>query len=143
MEEKMNAAGALVAPLLSTNPGVGLKTCPVGSEGEPGRVTRTVGTLAAVVLPGAEVYSVAVSVPLLADHRGVVGPRARPQGLTRSRSTSAAPTVGRSETRLTWLTARSSPRRWSPWGSWSLRSARPAPGVATTRPPARVRAARR
>src|SRR4051794_7434329 len=106
----MKAAGALVVPLSSTNPVVGLNTWPVGSDGAPGRVTRTVGTLVAVVLPAAEEYSVAVSVPLFADHSGVVGPSASPHGLTRSESTRDAPTVERSETRLTWLTA-SSPGR--------------------------------
>src|SRR4029077_1201871 len=87
IEEKMKAAGALVVPLLSTKPVVGLKTWPVGSEGPPGRVTRTVGTLVAVVLPAGDVYRVAVSVPLFADHSGVVGPSASPHGLTRSGST--------------------------------------------------------
>src|SRR3954454_3251587 len=103
----MKAAGALVVPLLSTNPLVLLKTWPVGSDGAPGRVTRTAEILAAAVVPGAEEYKVAVSVPLFADHSGVVGPRASPHGLTRSGSTTDAPTVERSETRLTWLTANS------------------------------------
>ena len=59
--------------------------------------------VAAVVEPGADEYSVDVDVPLLDDHSGVVAPRERPHGLTRSSSCSEALPCW-SETRLTCCT---------------------------------------
>ncbi len=63
-------------PLVSTNPVPGLLTCPVGT----GIVTRTVGTLVAVVEPGADEYRVADDVPLFDDHSGVVATEGSPTG---------------------------------------------------------------
>src|SRR6266550_898414 len=97
---KMNAAGALVVPLLSTNPLPELLTCPVGT----GTLTRTAWTFVAVVAAGSDLYSVDDDVPLLDTHSGVVAPRLRPQAFTRSVSWSAALPAW-SETRSTSCTA--------------------------------------
>ena len=52
----MNAAGALTVPLLRTNPVPVLFTWPVRPATEPAMVTRTVGTLVTVAVPGGSVY---------------------------------------------------------------------------------------
>src|SRR4029450_7508996 len=115
-ESNRNSAGPLAAPAWTSNPGVGLKTCPVGAP--PGMFTTNGALLMGLPLtkPG---EMVALSVPLSATHTGVVGPAARPQGLTRSGSVSWARPgradagvprwgpvswhrPGRSETRLVW-----------------------------------------
>ena len=117
---KMNRAGALTVPLVSTNPVPGLLTCPVGT----GIVTRTVGTLVAVVEPGADEYSVDDDVPLFDTHSGVVAPRERPHGLTRSSSCSEALPAW-SETRLTCCTASGAWRDWCALAVAGLSRARP------------------
>jgi hypothetical protein len=51
----MNAAGALVVPLLTTNPVPVFATWPVGPATELPMVTRTVGTFVTVLEPGERV----------------------------------------------------------------------------------------
>src|SRR4029450_7213103 len=100
-ESNRNNAGPLAAPERTTNPGVGLNTCPVGAP--PGMFTTSGALLMGLPLtkPG---ELVALSVPFSATQAGVAGPAARPQGLTRSGSVSWA-RPGRSETRLVWGSA--------------------------------------
>jgi hypothetical protein len=60
---KMNAAGALLVPLLRTNPLPVFATWPVGPATEPPMVTRTVGTFVTVLEPGVRVKRVELFVP--------------------------------------------------------------------------------
>src|SRR5205807_532175 len=76
---KMKLAGALVVPLLRTNPVPGLFTCPVGDG-----IVGSIGNFAIVPEPGADEYSVDADVPLSDTHSGVVAPSERPHGFTRS-----------------------------------------------------------
>src|SRR6201992_860571 len=103
MVEKMNRAGALTPLRVFTKPVPPLATCPVGSSGVSGNVTRTAATFAATVADGATEESVATSEAVFADHNGDVGSSANPQGLTRSGSVMDA-LPGTSDTRFTWCT---------------------------------------
>src|SRR6476619_6900455 len=97
-ESKMNLAG--IGPMLvrSLNPFEALNTWPVGA---PIGTVNTSGAMLNGVPDVPPAYSVAVPVPLLATHSGVVGPAARPHGLTRLGSVSCA-RPGMSLTRLVW-----------------------------------------
>src|SRR5690348_6563872 len=125
----MNAAGALTVPLLRTNPVPGLATWPVGPATEPGRVTRTVVDLVAVLEPGARELRTELSVPWLEIHSGEVGDSEMPQGFFRSGSATGA-MPGISEARLTWFSFRS---RWDAW--WWPELANAVAGVATRASP--------
>jgi hypothetical protein len=97
-ESKMNLAGIRPMFVPSLKPFEALNTWPVGA---PIGTVNTSGTMPNGAPPVPPEYSVARPVPLSATHSGVVGPVARPHGLTRLGSVSCA-TPGRSLTRLVW-----------------------------------------
>src|SRR3954468_12063926 len=97
-ESKMNLAGTRPMLVRSLNPFEALNTWPVGA---PLGTVNTSGAMLNGVPAVPPAYSVARPVPLSATHSGVVGPAARPHGLTRLGSVSCA-TPGMSLTRLVW-----------------------------------------
>src|SRR3954468_2482615 len=97
-ESNRNRAGMGRALGRSLTPFEPLNTWPVGA---PIGTVNTSGTMLNGAPPVAPAYRVAVPVPLLATHSGVVGPAARPHGLTRLGSVSCA-RPGMSLTRLVW-----------------------------------------
>src|SRR4029450_12189947 len=74
-ESKMNNAGPLAVPERTTNPDVGVNTCPGGAP--PGMLT-TSGTFWMALPLTKPRYRVALSVPLSATHAGLLGLNARP-----------------------------------------------------------------
>ena len=97
-DAKMNRAGALVPPSLTSKSVVGLFTCPVGAPSE----IETVSATLVSGMPGvAPRYSVETSLPASETQTGDVGLKLMPQAFTRSGSWICA-TPGRFDTRFVW-----------------------------------------
>ena len=84
---KMNRAGPLPSELLTTKPVVVFETWP---DGGPAGMLTTSGTIAFGVTGGAPEMSVAVLVPALEIHSGLVGRNESPHGFTTCGSVSVA-----------------------------------------------------
>src|SRR6478752_9246764 len=99
---KMNRAGPVTAPFVTTKSVVVLKTMPVGDEAATS--SPAFAALSCVV----PVYRVLLLLAWLLVHSGVgvaTGPNAMPQGFFSLSSTTLAPTFERSEARLVWVKA--------------------------------------
>ncbi len=97
---KMNRAEPVPSEPVTGKLVVVFATCPVGG---PPLMLTTSGTIAGGTAGGAPENSVAVLVPWLDVHSGLVGRNDMPQGLTRSGSVSVA-MPGMSETMFVWTT---------------------------------------